>query len=145
LLSVPSKIVEHLICTQLNKHLRVHNLQSNHQWGFRPLRSNEDILLYTTKQWRSAVDAGLVVGVLFIDFRKACESFSNPILLKKLCACGVSGPFLSYFKDYLSNRNDVPSDIADVEFGVPQGSLICPTSFSINGNGRWPTVKNIVV
>jgi len=51
------------------------------------------------------VDAGLVVGVLFIDFREAFDSVSHPILLKKLSSCGVSGPFFSYFKDYLSNRN----------------------------------------
>ena len=140
LLSVPSKIVEHLVCTQLNNHLRVHDLQSNHQWGFRPSRSTEDILLYMTEKWRNAVDSGHVVGVLFIDFRKAFDSVSHPILLKKLSACGVSGLFHSYLEDYLSNRkqftvlNGVPSDEADVDFGVPQGSLIGPPSFSINVN-----------
>ena len=32
LLSIPSKVVEHLVCSQLNTHLREHNLQTEHQW-----------------------------------------------------------------------------------------------------------------
>ena len=31
LLSIPSKVVEHLVCSQLNTHLREHNLQTEHQ------------------------------------------------------------------------------------------------------------------
>jgi len=56
-----------------------------------------------TKKWRSAVDAGLVVDVPFIDFRKVFDSVSHPILLKKL-------------RNSNGNQytvvNDVPSDVA---------------------------------
>ena len=126
LLSVPSKKVEHFICSQLNAHLRVNNLLNEHQWGFRPQRSTEDVLLYMTERWRKAIDAGKVVGVLFIDFRKAFDSVSHQILLKKMSACGISGEFHSYLESYLSKRkqftvlNGVASNQADVEFGVPQ-------------------------
>ncbi len=140
LLSIPSKIVEHLVCSQLTQHLREHNLESEHQWGFRPQRSTEDILLYMTEKWRKGIDSGQIIGTLFIDFRKAFDSVSHPILLKKMSASGVSGDFLSYLESYLSNRkqfsvvNGVHSTSTEVEFGVPQGSLIGPPSFSLNVN-----------
>ena len=35
LLPIPSKVVEHLICSQLNDHLTTFNLQNEHMWGFR--------------------------------------------------------------------------------------------------------------
>ena len=104
LLSIPSKVVEHLVCSQLNTHLREHNLQTEHQWGFRPRRSTEDVLLHMSEKWRRAVDSGQVVGVLFIDFRKAFDTVSHPILIKKLSACGISGNFLEYLKNYLTDR-----------------------------------------
>ena len=140
LLSVPSKIVEHLICSQMVEHLTEHNLQTEHQWGFRSHRSTEDALLHMTEKWRRALDSGLVVGVLFIDFRKAFDTVSHQILLKKLSACGISGNFLEYVENYLTNRkqytvvNGMSSTLADVKFGVPQGSHIGPTSFSVNVN-----------
>lgn len=140
LLSIPSKIVEHLICTQLTDHLIKNNLLNEHQWGFRPRRSTEDILLHMTEKWRKALDNGQVVGVLFIDFRKAFDSVSHPILIQKLKACGISGDFHSYLESYLTNRrqytnlNGSTSNLTEVEFGVPQGSLIGPPSFSVNIN-----------
>ena len=93
-----------------------------------------------TENWRRALDAGQVVGVLYIDFRKAFDSVSHPILLKKLSACGISGDFYAYLESYLSSRrqytalNGLTSSLADVEFGVPQGSIIGPPSFSISIN-----------
>ena len=93
-----------------------------------------------TEKWRKALDSGNVVGILFIDFRKAFDSVSHPILLKKLSACGIAGDFHSYIESYLSNRkqftmlNGTESESVNVEYGVPQGSLIGPPSFSINLN-----------
>ena len=146
LLSIPSKIVEHLVCTQLTSHLREHSLESEHQWGFRPQRSTEDILLYMTEKWRKSIDSGKTVGTLFIDFRKAFDTVSHQILLKKMCASGISGDFLSYIESYLSDRlqstiiNGIESTCQPVEFGVPQGSLIGPPSFSINVNDMSESV-----
>lgn len=136
LLSVPSKVIEHLLCSQLKSHLLEHNLQNEHQWGFRPKRSTEDALLYMTEKWRKAIDSGKVVGIVFIDFKKAFDSVSHQILLKKLSACGVSGDCLSYLESYLLDRkqsttvNGAISNVANVEYGVPQGSLVGPPCFS---------------
>ena len=55
LLSVPSKVVEHLICTQMVGHLTEHNLQTEHQWGFRQQRSTEDALLHMTEKMEESI------------------------------------------------------------------------------------------
>ena len=140
LLSIPSKIVEHFICTQMNDHLTTYNLLSEHQWGFRKARSTEDLLLYLTESWHAALDKKKVVAILLIDFKKAFDSVSHEILLKKLSACGFAGDFHEYIADYLTGRsqvtkvNGVVSSKASVDYGVPQGSLLGPTCFSVNVN-----------
>ena len=91
-----------------------------------------------TEKWRSAIDAGKSVGVIFIDFKKAFDSVSHHVLFKKLN--GISGQFHQYIESYLENRpqftviNGVSSKEEKVDFGVPQGSLLGPPCFSINVN-----------
>ena len=138
LLSIPSKVVEHFVCSQIKDHLISHNIQSEHQWGFRQNRSTEDLLLYLTETWRSALDNNKVIGILFSDFKKAFDSLSHEVLFKKLAAAGISGDFYDYLVSYLSDRyqysvvNGEESETLHVEFGVPQGSILGPTCFTTN-------------
>ena len=98
-----------------------------------------------TERWFRALNKNQVVAVLLIDFKKAFDSVSHPILMKKLSACGVTGDLHCYLKSYLTSRkqftklNDVLSDEIAVEYGVPQGSLIGPTGFSLNVNDMAET------
>lgn len=138
LLCIPSKVAERFVCSQLENHLRTFNLQSEHQWGFKAQRSTEDLLLHMTESWHKALDEGKVIGVLFLDFKKAFDSISHEILLKKLSACGVSGNFYDYIASYLQERkqftvvNNVNSEDRQLDYGVPQGSILGPKCFSIN-------------
>ena len=106
LLSVPSKILENVICDQMDNHLNEHNLINDHQWGFREKRSTESILLKMTETWMKAIDENKVVGILFIDFEKAfdCINHKNS-LKKKLLGSGISGDNLSILSSYLENRS----------------------------------------
>ena len=57
---------------------------------------------YDVYAWREAVDAGLVVAVAFIDFKKAFDSVSHAILETKLERdFGISGLLLDWLKSYL--------------------------------------------
>ena len=93
-----------------------------------------------TETWQKAIDDNKVVGVLFIDFKKAFDCVSHEVLKKKLLASGISGDLHSLISNYLANRvqytcvNDKISNIEDVEYGVPQGSLLGPRLFSIDAN-----------
>ena len=140
LLSISSKVVEKFICNQMQSHIHTFNLQSDNQWGFRAQRSTEDLLLHMTEQWRKAVDKGNVVAVLFLDFKKAFDSISHEVLLKKLSASGISGDFHKFIASYLKDRNQFTvvnnkkSDTEHISYGVPQGSILGPNLFSINVN-----------
>ncbi len=90
-----------------------------------------------TEDWRKALDNKQVVGVLFIDLKKAFDSVSHPILLNKLHGLGISGDIWAWIKDNLSNRtqttvvNGCHSKRVEVKFSVPQSSVLGPTLFSI--------------
>lgn len=136
LLSIPGKILEAVVCNSIDDHLQPHNLLTRNQWGFRKNRSTEGLLLHMTETWKSALDQGLVVGVLFADFRKAFDSVNRSILLEKLKATGISGSLFFWLANYLSNRNRFvqisgeKSALQPVKYGVSQGSILGPRLLS---------------
>ena len=77
LLIIPGKLLESIVCKQIDNHLTDNNLISNQQWGFRKGRSIEQLMLSMTKKWKQALDNGKVVGVIFVDFQKAFDSICH--------------------------------------------------------------------
>ena len=52
----------------------------------------------------AAIDAGYVVGVAFIDFKKAFDCVDHGILLNMLrCQCGIRGSLLNWLTSYLTS------------------------------------------
>jgi hypothetical protein len=85
-----------------------------------------------TETWRRALDNKQVVGVIFIDFKKAFDSVCHPILLQKLQALGISGDIWLWIKFYLQdmkmstivNGSGTKLNSCEVKFGIPQGSVL---------------------
>lgn len=83
-----------------------------------------------------ALDNGNVVGVVFIDFKKAFDCVSHSILYLKLQALGFSGSALMWIRDHRKDRkqfavvNGCKSQLNAVKCGIPQGSLLGPKIFS---------------
>ena len=97
------------------------------------LYSDNNIKLYKiniTENIRKALDDGNIICGVFVDLRKEFGIVDHQILLTKLYHCGIRGVANDWLKLYLSNRNQnvsingYESDLAAINFSVPQGSVL---------------------
>ena len=102
LLSILGKCQERIIRRAIYSH--VSPFLTDWQHGFVKGRSCTTQLVFTHHMWSKALDAGLQVDAVFLDFAKAFDRVHHKILLHKLCNFGVSGSLLAWCGDYLSNR-----------------------------------------
>ena len=107
------------------------------QFGFRPKNSTEHPVLDLKENILENCSKKLVSCILFLDLKKAFDTVSHKILLKKLEYYGVKGVALKLFESYLTNRKqitvieDCVSVMDIIEWGVPQGSVLGPLLFLI--------------
>ncbi|CAG9131616.1 unnamed protein product [Plutella xylostella] len=103
LLTVTAKILEKVINHRLTKYLESNKQLAENQFGFRAKRSTEDAVTLLTDSIASSLDKGERCIGVFLDLKKAFDTVSIPLLLKKLEALGgsVLGPtlFLAYIND----------------------------------------------
>lgn len=137
LLTAISKIIEKIVNKRLLNYLEQGKYLASNQYGFRKQISTEDAVTDLVNTIVEKLDNKYRCTGVFIDLAKAFDTVSRPILLKKLEAIGIRGSALEWFSSYLSDRfqrvkmNDQSSDFLNVDFGVPQGSVLGPTLFLI--------------
>jgi len=126
------------INTSIVNYVTNNNLITPNQWAYRKAHSTELLLIHLTEKWRTFVDDGLIVAVAFVDFRKAFDSALHSRLLNKLHGqFGIDGELFAWLDSYLSNRkqfttiNGKESSKMCVRCGVPQGSVLGPTLFTL--------------
>ena len=130
-----SKIIEKHAHDSLLKFLEEYKLLHSTQSGFRPNHSCETALVKMIDNWLQALDKGDLVGVIFVDFRKAFDLVDHEILMEKMKFYNINQQALDWFSSYLSNRtqkvcfdNEI-SNNGHVKYGVPQGSILGPLLF----------------
>ena len=149
-LPVISRLFEKLIFNQLYRYLNQNGLLSENQSGFRELHSTVTCLLKNTDDWYSELDNGHLLGLVFIDLKKAFDTVDHQLLCKKLQHYGVCQRELAWFESYLTNRKQfcriggVDSNTEKIEVGVPQGSCLGPLLFLVYINDLPRGVKNSV-
>lgn len=140
LLSNISKLIEKIVHIRLLNFLNKMNVLSPCQYGFKKNSSTELALLDLTHYVSMGIESRLHTIGVFIDFSKAFDSINHSILLQKLSHYGVRGTSHKWFASYLSNRSqyvsidNIHSNVAPTNSGVPQGSILGPLLFNIYVN-----------
>ena len=105
MLSIPSKVLEATVCRNIDNFINEIGLSNENQWWLIKRRSTEGLLTHLTEKWKIALDNENVVGIVFIDFKKAVDCVSHSILYLKLLALSFSGSALECrIRDYLKDR-----------------------------------------
>ena len=120
LFSTVSKVLERCVLNRCYQHLSV-------QHGFLKGRSTVTQLLEVYRDILNYVAGGQEVSAIYLDLSKAFYKVSHNRLLTKIEVCGTSSPLLSWFKSYLTGRQQrvvVEGSFSvwlPVTSGVPQG------------------------
>ena len=134
------KTLERMINTRLIWFLESNGLITNFQCGFRSKRSTVDHLVRLETFVREAFIKKEHLTAVFFDLEKVYDTKWKYGIMRDLSDFGLKGRLPHFIDNFLSNRNfkvrvgTTLSDLQGQEEGVPQGSILSVTLFSIKIN-----------
>ena len=132
LLPITGKIFEKIILDNLYPYIFNNNFIHEKQSGYTRGDSTIKQLISITHEIYKAFDSGHEVRAIFLDISKAFDKVWSKGLIHKLKVIGVEGEILDILSSFLEDRQQrvtldgESSDWANVEAGVPQGSILGP-------------------
>jgi Reverse transcriptase (RNA-dependent DNA polymerase) len=132
-----SKLIEKCIKHRLYSFMEYFRLFSPNQNGFRKCMGTSDAIMKFTEKIHKEIDNNKKTLAIFLDLAKAFDTVAHSILFNKLYSYGIRGIALDLIKSYLSNRNqyveinETLSKPRQIQFGVPQGTVLGPLLFLI--------------
>lgn len=141
LTSCVCKLLEKILNARLVAHLEARSLLHPLQYGFRKHRSAVDALIRLTTDLHAAFARRECTLCVFFDIAKAYDTTWRHGILATVHELGIRGPLALFIKNFLHRRSfctrvgSVCSDARVQEEGVPQGSVLSCTLFSLAING----------
>ena len=91
LLPVLSKVINKIICSQINNFFMTNNLFYDSQYWFRPGHSTEYAAIEITDRIITAMDKNIIPLNIYLDLSKAFNTLDHAIILDKLYHYGIGG------------------------------------------------------
>ena len=135
LLPILSKILEKILHSTLSSFLEEQCILYPFQFGFRKKHSTYMPITHMYDEITKNLFENELTCVLYLDLKKAFDTVSVQILLKKIHLMGIRGSLYKIIESYLNSRyqttkiNNVLSRKEKVVTGVPQGSILGPLLF----------------
>jgi hypothetical protein len=143
LTNVVCKIMEHIIFSQVMKHLNDNNILVHYHHGFRSGHSCETQLLTTIEDISRTLDMGKQVDMMILDFSKAFDTVPHRRLLMKLDHDGIRDHTHEWIRQWLTTRKQrvVLDGEASSEVHVDLGPLMYLLYVNDIGEGVNSEVK----
>ena len=138
LLSSLSKVFERLMLSQM--HTFMTKKLSIFLCAYQKFMNAQNCLLFLVDKWRKGLDCSNKCGVLLTDLSKAFDCLVHDLLIAKLHAYGFDTLALKLIYSYLTGGkqrvriNASFSEWANIDYGVPQGSILGPELYDYYSN-----------
>ena len=137
LTAITCKVMEHILTSQISKHLDRNKILTSLQHGFRKGHSCNTQLIQVVDDWMDSIENSGQIDAAILDFSKAFDSVPHERLKSKLHFYGIRGNLLNWISTFLTQRQQrvlVDGEASAWECvgsGVPQGTAMGPLLFLI--------------
>jgi hypothetical protein len=150
-LPVAEKVLEVVVKDQLEEFLKLNDILTEEQSGFRKNHSCESTVNFVLHNWKTHLEEKKIIITVSLDFKRAFETINREVLLNIMERYGIRSTELKWFIDYFKNRkqivkiDDSMSHELNVNHGVSQGSCLGPLTYLLMVNYLPKIIKNCSV